>query len=87
MRNAQFPHTCMPSMAATLKSVTRWWECAISAYLTANTSSRSFVDGFKDEVRSHAAAQKADKTLVNDVELEDGFAFLEGERDDCCGSN
>ena len=47
----------------------------------------SFVDGFKDKVRSHAAAQKADKTLANDVELEDGFAFPEGERDDCCGSN
>jgi len=42
----------------------------------------SFVDGFKDKARSHAAAQKADKTLTNDVELEDGFAFPEDERDD-----
>ena len=49
--------------------------------------SRSFVDGFKDEVRSHAAAWKADKTLANDVELEDGFAFQEGEQDDRCGSS
>ncbi len=49
--------------------------------------SHSFMDGFKNEVRSHAAAQKADKTLTNDVELEDGFAFPEGEQDDCCGSN
>ncbi len=49
--------------------------------------SHSFIDGFKDEVRSHAAAQKADKTLMNDVELEDGFTFPEGERDDRCGSN
>ena len=48
---------------------------------------RSFVDGFKDEVGSHAAAQKADKTLPNLVESEDGFAFLEGEKDDRCGSN
>jgi hypothetical protein len=49
--------------------------------------SRSFVDGFKDEVKSHAAAQKADKSLANVVELEDGFAFPEDEQDDRCGSN
>ncbi len=49
--------------------------------------SHSFVDGFKDEVRSHATAQKADKTLMNNVELEDGSAILEGEQDDCCGSD
>jgi len=48
---------------------------------------RSFVDGFKDEVGSHAAAQKADKTLPNLVESEDGFGFLEGEEDGRCGSN
>src|SRR5260221_12703797 len=48
---------------------------------------RSFVDGFKDEVGSHAAAQKADKTLPNLVESEDGFAVPEGKEDDCCGSN
>jgi hypothetical protein len=47
----------------------------------------SFMDGFKDEVKSHAAAQKADKTLTNVVELEDGFAFLEGKQDCHCGSN
>ncbi len=47
----------------------------------------SFVDGFKDEVRSHATAWKADKTLMNDVELEDGFAFPEGEQDNRCGSD
>jgi hypothetical protein len=45
------------------------------------------VDGFKDEVKSHAAAQKADKSLANVVELEDGFAFPEGEQDGRCGSN
>ena len=49
--------------------------------------SRSFVDGFKDEVRSHAAAQKADKNLTNAVELEDGFALLKGGQDNRCGSN
>jgi len=49
--------------------------------------SRSFVDGFKDKVRSHAAAQKAGKTLANDVELEDGFAFPKDEQDNRCGSN
>ena len=48
---------------------------------------RGFMDGFKDEVGSHATAQKADKTLPNHVESEDGFAFLEGEGDDRCGSN
>src|SRR5260221_7188697 len=42
---------------------------------------------FKDEVGSHAAAQKADKTLPNLVESEDGFAVPEGEEDDRCGSN
>jgi len=47
----------------------------------------SFVDGFKDEVGSHAAVQKADKALPNLVESEDGFAFPEGEEDDRCGSN
>jgi len=47
----------------------------------------SFVDNFKDEVGSHAAAQKADKTLSNHVGSEDGVAFLGGEEDDCCGSN
>ena len=47
----------------------------------------SFVDGFKDEVGSHAAAQKADKTLPNFVESEDGFAFPDGEEDNRCGSN
>ena len=47
----------------------------------------SFVDSFKDKVGSHAAAQKAVKTLPNFVESDDGFAFLEGEEDDHCGSN
>jgi len=47
----------------------------------------SFMDGFKNEVKLHAAAQKADKSLVNVMELKDGFVFLEGEQDDCCGSN
>jgi len=47
----------------------------------------SFVDSFKDKVGSHAAAQKAVKTLPNFVESGDGFAFLEGKEDDRCGSN
>jgi hypothetical protein len=49
--------------------------------------SRSFVDGFKDEVGSHAASQKANKTIRNLVGSEDGFPFPEGEEDDRCGSN
>jgi hypothetical protein len=49
--------------------------------------SHSFVDGFKDKVRSHAAARKADKTLMNDVELEGGFALPEDEQDSRCGSD
>lgn len=46
---------------------------------------RSFVDGFKDEVGSHAAARKADNTLPNLGQSEDGFAFL--DEDDRCGNN
>jgi Kyakuja-Dileera-Zisupton transposase len=49
--------------------------------------SHSFVDGLKDKVRSYATAWKADKTRVNDVELEDGFAFQEGEQDNRYGSS
>jgi hypothetical protein len=47
----------------------------------------SFVDGFKDEVGSHTTAWKADNTLPNLAQSEDGFAFLEGEDDDHCGNN
>ena len=48
---------------------------------------RSFVDSFKDEVGSHATARKAGNTLLNVVQSEDGFAFLEGDGDDRCGNN
>ena len=48
---------------------------------------RSFVDSFKDEVRSHATAQKGGSPLPKLAESEDGFAFLEGEEDNRCGSN
>jgi len=47
----------------------------------------TFVDGFKDEVGSHAAAQKADNTLPNPVQSEDGLAFPEGKEDNHCSSN
>lgn len=49
--------------------------------------SRSFVDGFKNEVKSHAAARRAEKGPSNAVETEDGFMVPEGEHDDRCGSN
>jgi len=47
----------------------------------------SFVDGFKDEVGSHTAAQKADQTFPNHVESKDSVTLLQGEGDDRCGSN
>jgi hypothetical protein len=47
----------------------------------------SFVDGFKDKVKSHAAAHRAENKSSNVVELEDGFVVPEDELDDCCGSN
>ena len=46
-----------------------------------------FVDGFKDEVGSHTAAQKADQTFLNHVESEDSVTLPQGEGDDHCGSN
>jgi len=49
--------------------------------------SRGFVNGFKDEVKSHAAARRAEKDSSTIVALEDGFVVPEGERDDRCGSN
>jgi hypothetical protein len=48
---------------------------------------RSFVDSFKDEVKSHAAARRAEKVTSNVVELVDGFVVPEEELDDRCGSN
>ena len=47
----------------------------------------SFVDGFKNEVKSHAAAQRAGKDLLNVVESKDSFVDPKGEQDNCCGSN
>ena len=47
----------------------------------------SFVDSFKDEVKSHAAACRVERVTSNVVELEDGFVVPEDELDDCCGSN
>ena len=48
---------------------------------------RSFMDGFKNEVKSHAATWRAGKDLSNVVESKDGFADPEGKQDDRCGSN
>lgn len=49
--------------------------------------SRGFVDGFKDEVKSHAAARRAEKDASSVTELENGFVVPEDEVDDRCGSN
>jgi hypothetical protein len=49
--------------------------------------SRNFVDSFKNEVKSHKAAQKADKATSKLIELEDGFTVQEEEVDNRCGSN
>jgi hypothetical protein len=46
-----------------------------------------FVNGFKDEVKSHAAAQRAKNHSPSTVEHEDGFLVPEGVQDDRCGSN
>ncbi len=48
---------------------------------------RSFMDSFKNEVKSHAAARRAGKDLSNVVESKDSFVDPEGEQDDHCGSN
>jgi hypothetical protein len=48
---------------------------------------RDFVEGFKDEVKSHAAAQRAERAAPDAVELEDGPTVSQGEDDDRCGSN
>jgi hypothetical protein len=48
---------------------------------------RSFVDSFKDEVKSHAAARRAEKNAPNVAELDGGFVVPEDELDDRCGSN
>lgn len=47
----------------------------------------NFVNSFKKEVKLHAAMQRAEKNSPITVELKDGFVVLEGEWDDCCGSN
>jgi hypothetical protein len=49
--------------------------------------SRDLVNGFKDEVKTHAAARRAEKDISNIVELEDGFVVPEGKNDERCGSN
>jgi hypothetical protein len=49
--------------------------------------SRDFVNGFKDEVKTHTAARRAEKGLSNTGELEDGFLVPEGKNDERCGSN
>ncbi len=48
---------------------------------------RNFVDGFKDKVKLHAAARRAENDASNVVELEDGFVVPEDELDDRCRSN
>jgi Kyakuja-Dileera-Zisupton transposase len=46
---------------------------------------RDFVDSFKGEVKSHAAAWRAENDPSTVVELEDGFVIP--EHNDRCGSN
>jgi hypothetical protein len=46
----------------------------------------NFVNGFKDEVKSHVAAQRVDESL-NLEQLEDGFVVPKDEGDEHCGSN
>ena len=46
-----------------------------------------FVNGFKDEVKLHAAARRAEKDSPGPAELEDGFMDPEGEQDNRCSSN
>jgi hypothetical protein len=46
-----------------------------------------FVNSFKGEVKSHAAARRAEEHPARTVELEDGFLIPEGEQDSHCSSN
>jgi hypothetical protein len=45
------------------------------------------VNGFKDEVKSHTAAERAERVLLKAVELEDGSVVPQHEDEDRCGSN
>jgi hypothetical protein len=49
--------------------------------------SRDFVDSFKDEVKSHAAAERAERAISKAAAPKDGSTITEGENDDRCGSN
>ncbi len=49
--------------------------------------SRDFVDSFKDEVKSHAAADRAERAISKAVAPEDGSTVPEGKNDDRCGSD
>jgi hypothetical protein len=48
---------------------------------------RDFVESFKDEVKSHAAAQRARRDAPDATMLEDGSMVPQDEGDDRCGSN
>ena len=49
--------------------------------------SRDFVDSFKDEVKSHAAAERAERAFSKATTPDDGSTVPDGENDDRCGSN
>jgi hypothetical protein len=48
---------------------------------------RDFVDSFKNEVKSHAAAERAEKAIPKAAAPEDSSTVPEGENDDRCGSD
>ncbi len=47
--------------------------------------SRDFVNSFKDDVKSHTAAERAQRATSMAVAPEDGSAVPEDENDDRCG--
>ena len=47
--------------------------------------SRDFVNSFKDNVKSHRAAERAQRVTSTAVALEDGSAVPKDENDDRCG--
>ena len=48
---------------------------------------RDFMESFKDKVKSHASAQRAERAAPDAAELEDGPTVSRGEDDDRCGDN
>jgi len=47
--------------------------------------SRNFVNSFKDDMKSHAAAERAQRATSTAVALKDGSAVPEDENDNRCG--